>query len=75
MAGVLIQMSWFVVGALVDVSTIATSAIAAFPAKFASTSNLENQMKSEIGKIQQVYVAKFEDGKINRETPQPISDE
>jgi hypothetical protein len=31
-AGVLIQMSWFLLGALLDVSTIATSAVGSFPA-------------------------------------------
>lgn len=33
-AGVLIQMSRFMVGALVDLSAVATSAVAAFPANF-----------------------------------------
>jgi len=38
-AGVLIQMSWFLVWALIDVSTIMTSAIAAFPSQFMESSN------------------------------------
>ncbi|HOQ78650.1 MAG TPA: hypothetical protein PLW94_00270 [Candidatus Absconditabacterales bacterium] len=33
-AGVLIQASWFLMGAVVDVSTIMTSAIGAFPSQF-----------------------------------------
>lgn len=34
LAGVLIQASWFIIGACIDLSTIATQAVAAFPAKF-----------------------------------------
>lgn len=33
-AGILIQASWFLIGALLDVSMIATSAVAAFPGQF-----------------------------------------
>ncbi len=33
-AGIWIQMSWFLVGAIIDVSTIATTAVASFPASF-----------------------------------------
>jgi hypothetical protein len=34
LAGVLIQASWFMMGALIDVSTVATAAISAFPMNF-----------------------------------------
>jgi len=49
-AGVLIQASWFLVGALVDVSTIATSAVGAFPASFLKTDaklqkNIQDSLK------------------------------
>jgi hypothetical protein len=35
-AGVLIQASWFLMGALVDISTVATAAISSFPTSFIS---------------------------------------
>ena len=34
LAGILIQASWFMMGALIDVSTVATAAISAFPMNF-----------------------------------------
>ena len=42
LAGVLIQMSWFIMGAFVDLANIATAAVGAFPAQFleSSTDNL-----------------------------------
>ena len=45
-AGILIQASWFFMGALIDISTIATTAISAFPMSF-----LQNDvgLKTEIG--------------------------
>ncbi len=35
-AGILIQASWFLLGALVDISTVATAAISSFPTSFIS---------------------------------------
>lgn len=41
-AGIAIQMSWFLVGAVVDISTITTTAVGGFPASFLSTADLSN---------------------------------
>ena len=48
-AGILIQASRFVVGALVDISTIAVSAVGAFPSTFLSNNiDLQNFIKNQI---------------------------
>ena len=44
----LIQVSWFAVGALVDLSTVATSAIAAFPAKFIGNNAMITNVQQEL---------------------------
>jgi len=47
-AWILIQMSWFLIGALLDLTTIATSAIGAFPGQIISESpSMKNTLKSE----------------------------
>gem|GEM_PF-6511962 len=35
-------MSWFLVGAVIDISTITTTAVGGFPASFLSTTDLSN---------------------------------
>gem|GEM_PF-2840857 len=66
-------MSRFAVGALVDISTVATSAIAAFPAKFIGDTHLVTNVGKEIKKISKLqYYAKIEDGKFKREQPEPM---
>lgn len=48
-AGILIQASWFLVWAAVDISTVATSAIGAFPASFLkSDAKLEEHIRNTI---------------------------
>ncbi|MCX6825079.1 MAG: hypothetical protein NTY80_02530 [candidate division SR1 bacterium] len=48
-AGILIQASWFLVAAVVDVSTIATTAIGAFTTSFLQSSpNLQTQINNSI---------------------------
>lgn len=48
-AGVLIQASRFLMAALIDISTIATSAVSSFPSSFLSSSaNLEKQIKDSL---------------------------
>lgn len=49
-AGVLIQMSWFFMGAVVDMSTIMTSAIGSFPSQFIASNakfrwNIQNNLR------------------------------
>lgn len=39
LAWVLVQASWFIIGAVMDISTIATTAIASFPAQFMAWDN------------------------------------
>lgn len=47
-AGILIQASRFLVGALVDISTIATSAVGAFPSSFLhSSTDLQKYIKDK----------------------------
>ena len=46
MAGILIQASRFIVGAVIDISTIATSAIASFPATFIGSTTMQSQMET-----------------------------
>jgi len=53
-AGVLIQMSWFLMWALVDLSTIMTSAIWSFPSQLiASSSEMEWSIRGRLGKLKQ----------------------
>jgi hypothetical protein len=48
-AGILIQASRFMVGALVDISTIAVSAVGAFPSTFLhNNTDLQNYIKNQI---------------------------
>jgi hypothetical protein len=60
-AGVLIQASRFLVGALVDVSTIATSAVGAFPASFLKTDiKLQNNIQNSLIKTPKNIVIDME---------------
>jgi len=69
-------MSRFLVGALVDLSTVATSAIAAFPAKFIGNNPIVTSVQTEL----QTYlsspqkVVKLVNGQVQREEPQARSD-
>ncbi len=56
-AGVLIQMSWFLMWAVVDLATIMTSAVGAFPSQFIASNN---EMKTAI----EWWLRKLEKGKI-----------
>ncbi|MEI6426128.1 MAG: hypothetical protein WCO66_02125 [Candidatus Absconditabacteria bacterium] len=47
-AGIGIQMSWFLVGAIIDVSTIATTAVASFPASFLGDTDAGRYMDTRI---------------------------
>lgn len=54
-AGVLIQASWFMVGALVDISTVAVSAVGSFPSSFMwSNTEFQTRMDTEMRKISTV---------------------
>jgi len=50
-AGIAIQMSWFLVWSIVDVSTIATTAVGSFPASFLSNSTAGSSMDNMITEI------------------------
>ena len=59
-AGVLIQASWFIVAALLDISTIATAALSSFPSNFIDsnafsketiTKNIEESIQNHILKL------------------------
>jgi len=70
-------MSWFLVGALVDLSTVATSAVAAFPANFIGSNYVETSVATEMGNIFKApqYIAKIDEkGQIGWEKPKPRSD-
>lgn len=55
-AGILIQASWFIVAVLLDVSTIATSAIASFPTQFIDANPISKDMlRKEIGENMKPY--------------------
>ncbi|HKL43769.1 MAG TPA: hypothetical protein VJ892_00655 [Candidatus Absconditabacterales bacterium] len=75
-AGVLIQMSWFLLGAVIDVSTIMTSAIAAFPSQFMASSDEFkghfNDNLRELPKGKLKFDAKNESDIVQRE-PYPES--
>jgi len=47
-AGIVIQMSWFLVGSIVDISTIATTAVGSFPASFLASSSIGGAMDTRI---------------------------
>lgn len=52
-AGILIQASWFLMGALIDVSTVATASIGAFPVSFLKTDkNLQNNITNTMTQFQ-----------------------
>lgn len=52
-AGILIQASWFLVGAVVDLSTVATTAIGAFPVAFlGNNTNLTSEITTNIQTMQ-----------------------
>jgi hypothetical protein len=47
LAGILIQSSWFLMGALIDISTVATASISAFPMTFLKNDiKLQNKITS-----------------------------
>lgn len=49
LAGILIQASWFLMGAVIDISTVATAGIGAFPSSFLkSDTALQNKIKNSI---------------------------
>lgn len=55
-AGILIQASWFIVGALVDLSTIATAAVGSFPSTFLQgDANLKNHIQTSLSKTPKKY--------------------
>ena len=47
-AGILIQMSWFLVGAVADISTIATTALGSFPTSILSSTDAGSKMDNMI---------------------------
>lgn len=56
-AGVLIQASWFLMGALIDVSTVAVTAIWSFPTSFMqSNADFSTHMKKEVSLIRQTSI-------------------
>lgn len=56
-AGVLIQASWFLMGALIDVSTVAVTAIWSFPTSFMqSNTDFSTHMKKEVSLIRQTSI-------------------
>ncbi len=58
-AGILIQMSWFLVGAVVDLSTVATSAIGAFPASMIEeNSKYQWEIRTELEKIRWLHITR-----------------
>lgn len=58
-AGILIQMSWFLVGATLDISTVATSAIWAFPASMiADKSKYQWDLRAELEKIRGMSITR-----------------
>ena len=62
-AGILIQASRFMVGALVDISTVAVSAVGAFPSTFLNNNvDLQNYIKNQIQTTPTKYVLDM-DGK------------
>jgi len=71
-AGVLIQTSWFITWALVDLSTVATSAVASFPANFiwnnAIITNVQTEFQTLVTKTPQFFL-KNEDGQMKRVAP------
>ena len=75
-AGVLIQVSWFAVGALVDLSTVATSAIAAFPAKFIGNNAMITNVQQELQTMYEkpLQTVRIVDWQIERGAPQPKAD-
>jgi len=51
-AGIIIQASWFLMGAAIDVSTITTTAVSAFPMSFLKNdTSLKNNMDAAITKF------------------------
>jgi len=49
-AGILIQASWFLMGAVIDISTVATAGIGAFPTAFLKSDPvLQDKIKTSIG--------------------------
>lgn len=61
-AGILIQASWFIMAILLDISTIATAAIASFPTHFIDGNALSKQtISDEISKNIQSYTLRFND--------------
>jgi hypothetical protein len=59
-AGILIQASRFLVGALVDLSTIATAAVGSFPSQFLHTNNtLNKSIQDRITNTPRKYLIDF----------------
>ncbi|HBB04938.1 TPA: hypothetical protein DCZ39_08960 [Patescibacteria group bacterium] len=70
-AGILIQASRFLVGAVVDISTIATTAVGAFPSSFLQSSpDLQEQIRKSM--TNNVY-KKYEIDLFGANTMKPIS--
>ncbi|MEI7919034.1 MAG: hypothetical protein WCH65_02195 [bacterium] len=52
LAGILIQASWFLMGAIVDISTVATASISSFPMTFLNNDvNLKNEINKKISEF------------------------
>ena len=78
MAGILIQMSWFLMWAVVDLSTIMTSAVWAFPSQFiASNNDMRWAMEKNIRKLEKgriVFDPKSEEEIVKREPKESLQE-
>lgn len=65
LAGILIQASWFLMGAVIDISTVATTAVGGFPSAFLTNdSGLKNTINESINKfkLKRIVVNQNADG-------------
>ena len=75
-AGITIQMSWFLVGAVIDISTITTTAVGGFPASFLNASAAGGAMDTRIEQtIKQGTITLDEKAYPSRSTIETINDE
>ena len=66
-AWVLIQMSWFLMAALFDISTIATVAVWALPSQFMATNNdFQGNMRNMVAKSNKKLIVDFGESEITK---------